>query len=440
MSALTNPLEHDFVARVREHIRASSGHLSSITGEGLRSVLADVAERLPIEIHHVPTDTQVFDWTVPKEWVIREAWMRTLDGKTVADIRHHPLHVLNYSAPMRGTFSLSEMQGHLFTKPELPNAIPYRTSYYNENWGICISETTLSTLTDDRYEVCIDSEFIDGATSYGEAVIPGATDREILITTHVCHPGTANDNLSGIAVLTELGRLLRTLPTLRHTVRLLFIPGTIGSLCWLAANQERLANIDHGMVITGLGDTGPLTWKQTRRSDTAIDEAMGLVLSERGGHPHSSFMDFYPYGYDERQFCSPGFNLPVGRLSRGVHGEYPEYHTSFDNDWFVKDDSLLDSFAAIREVLDVLERDCVPTNLLPYGEPQLGRRGLYGAIGGAINRQSAEMAMLWVLNLADGKHSLVDIAKRAQLRFGEVADITDMLRQHEIVSTRPTAL
>ncbi len=437
MSALTGSLEHDFVGRVRDHLRASSRHLSSITGAGLRAVLADVAERLPIEIHHVPTGTQVFDWTVPKEWVIREAWMRTLDGTSVADIREHPLHVLNYSAPIKGRFSLSEMAGHLFTKPELPNAIPYRTSYYNENWGICISEATLSTLTDDAYDVFIDSEFIHGATSYGEIVIPGTSDREILITTHVCHPGTANDNLTGIAVLTELGRLLRTLPPLRHTVRLLFIPGTIGSLCWLSANQDRLSKIDHGMVITGLGDTGPLTWKRTRRGDTPIDCAFDVVLTASSGHEHTSFMDFYPYGYDERQFCSPGFNLPVGRLSRGVHGEYPEYHTSLDNDTFVNNESLLDSFAALREVIDVLERDCVPTNLLPFGEPQLGRRGLYGAIGGAINRQSAEMAMLWVLNLADGQNSLVDMAKRTGMSFAALADITEILRQHEIVSTSP---
>ncbi len=423
------------IDRVREHIRASSGHLSSITGAGLRSVLDDIAHRVPLQIHHVATGTPAFDWVVPQEWVVREAWLKAPDGTVIADVARHPLHLLNYSAPQRGTFTLEELRPHLFSKLELPSAIPYRTSYYNSNWGFCLADETVQSLPDGSYEVCIDTEFVDGATSYGELVIPGATDREVLISTHVCHPSTVNDNLSSVAMLTELGRQLLDEPIARYTVRLLFIPGTIGSLCWLSRNPDAVARIDHGLVMTGLGDAGPLLWKRPRRSATLIDQAMDHVLSTAGGHPNSTTIDFYPYGYDERQFCSPGINLPIGRLSRSMHGEYPEYHTSLDNESFITDESLNESFAVVREVLDVLNRNRYPVNQAPYGEPQLGRRGLYGAIGGAINRQSAEMALLWVLNLADGEHSLLDIAKRANLPFGVVADTAALLERHDLLTS-----
>jgi aminopeptidase-like protein len=423
---------------IRNHIRASSGHLSSITGAGLRAVLADIAERVPLEIHHVPTGTAVFDWVVPKEWVVREAWLKDPTGQIVADVQRHPLHLLNYSSPMKATMSLDELRPHLFSKPDTPEAIPYRTSYYTPNWGFCITDTVLNTLIDGMYEVCVDTEFIDGVTSYGELVIPGTTSREVLISTHVCHPGTVNDNLSSVALLTELGRQLLSEPPSRHTIRLLFIPGTIGSLCWLSANQKTTNRIDHGWVMTGLGDTGPLMWKRPRRAATAIDHAMTHVLSAGGGHPSSTFIDFYPYGYDERQFCSPGFDLPVGRLSRSMHGEYPEYHTSLDNEQFVHDEQLIESFSVLREVLDVVNRNAYPVNQSPFGEPQLGRRGLYGAIGGAINRQSAEMAMLWVLNLGDGAHSLLDIASKAGLPFAVVADTAEVLTQHGLLSMSAT--
>jgi aminopeptidase-like protein len=279
-------------------------------------------------------------------------------------------------------------------------------------------------LPEGQYEVFIDAELIAGSLTYGELILPGSSGHEVLVTTHICHPAMANDNTTGIVLAAELaGRLARQ--ERRHTYRFLFIPGTIGSITWLAQHQQEVGRIAHGLVLTGLGDSGGFVYKRSRRADAVIDRAVAKVLADRGCA--ARLVDFSPYGYDERQFCSPGFNLPVGRLSRSEHGTYPEYHTSADNLDFVSADALSEAFGVLTDIVFVLENDGAWTNLSPYGEPQLGRRGLYRSLGATIDQKSAELALLWVLNYSDGEHSLLDIATRSGLAFTSVVEAARLL-------------
>jgi aminopeptidase-like protein len=362
---------------------------------------------------------------VPKEWNVRAAHLTGPDGTRIVDVADNPLHLLGYSIPMRTRLTLDELQPHLFSLPDRPDWVPYRTSYYNETWGFCLTDRRRGALPDGEYEVVVDTTLTDGSLTYAEIVLPGeAGAEEFLLTTHTCHPAMANDNASGIAVATRLAATLATAPR-RYTYRLLFIPGTIGSITWLARNPEAVGRIRHGLVLTGLGDRGQPTYKRSRRGDATVDRAAAVALAETG-RPHR-LVDFSPYGYDERQFCSPGYDLPVGRFGRSQHGEYPEYHTSADNIDFVTPDSLAESFDILWRTIDICESDRVWRNTSPYGEPQLGRRGLYRAIGATMSSQAVEMSLLWVLNLADGSRSLLDIAARADLPFDAVSAAADAL-------------
>ena len=297
----------------------------SITGEGLRQTLRLIGKRIPLEIHEVPSGTAVFDWVVPKEWNIKDAYIRNSRGEKVVDFQKSNLHVVNYSIPVHRRISLAELKSHLFALPDHPDWIPYRTSYYKEDWGFCLTHNQLLALKDDEYEVCIDATLEPGALSYGECYLRGETTDEVLITTHICHPSLCNDNLSGIAIATLLAKLLSGFQ-LRHSYRFLFIPATIGSITWLCQNESKLPNIKHGLVLTLLGDPGRSTYKKSRSGNAAIDHAAAHVLKHSGAD--DSVVEFHPYGYDERQFCSPGFNLPVGCLMRSPNGGFPEYHTS----------------------------------------------------------------------------------------------------------------
>jgi aminopeptidase-like protein len=398
----------------------------SITGDGVRRTLEVVDREVGLVVHEVPTGTAVLDWTVPREWNVRDAWVAGADGRRVIDFRASNLHLLGYSVPVRATMPLAELKRHLFTIPEHPDWIPYRTSYYAERWGFCASQRLVDSLPEGDYEVCVDATLADGHLTYGEHVVPGETDEEVLVTCHVCHPSLANDNLSGIAVAARLARLLgQGRP--RYTHRFLFIPGTIGSITWLARNEDRVGRIRHGLVLACLGDPGRLTYKRSRRGDTEVDRAVAHVLAS-SGRPHE-LQDFTPYGYDERQFCSPGFDLPVGCLSRTPYARYPEYHTSADDLDLVRPEHLQDSLEACWEVLQVLDGNRRYLNLKPKGEPQLGRRGLYGSIGGRSDAEERQMAMLWVLNLSDGDHSLLDVAARARLPFPLVAEVAGTLEK-----------
>jgi aminopeptidase-like protein len=370
---------------------------------------------VPIELHEVPTGTRVFDWTIPKEWNIRDAWIADATGRRWVDLKASNLHVVNYSVPVRARLPLAVLRPRLFTLPEQPDLIPYRTTYYHEDWGFCLSQRILDQLPDGEYDVCIDSSLEPGHLTYGECVLPGEVEDEILISIHCCHPSLANDNLSAMVVGATLARALSAAPR-RHTVRVLFIPGTIGSITWLALNEAAAARVRHGLVLSCLGDSGHPTYKRSRRGNALVDRAAAHVLRMAGAH---AIRDFIPYGYDERQYCSPGFNLPVGCLTRTPNGEFPEYHTSADNLDFVQPAALDHSLALVESIIEVLEHDATYVNLNPKCEPQLGRRGLYRNTGGAAV-PGFEMALLWVLNLSDGAHSLLDIAERSAMTFGTI--------------------
>jgi aminopeptidase-like protein len=383
----------------------------SITGDGLRETLGILQKHIPLKMHEVPTGTEVFDWTVPKEWNIKDAYVKNSKGERIIDFRKSNLHILNYSIPIHNTVSLSELKDHIYTIPEHPDWIPYKTSYYSENWGFCLSHNDMLKLKDDDYEVFIDSSLEDGHLSYGEYYLKGQAEEEVLISTHVCHPSLANDNLSGVGLSTILAKYLSTIQT-RYTYRFIFIPGTIGAITWLWRNEESVSRIRHGLVISGVGDSGSISYKRSRRGDAEIDRATEHVLKKSG--EEFQLFDFDPYGYDERQYCSPGFNLSVGRISRTPFGQYPQYHTSVDNLNFVKPKFLANTFNKITDVLFILENNRTFVNQNPKCEPQLGKRGLYKSAG------TNEIAMLWVLNLSDGQHSLLDITERSGIEFQKI--------------------
>ena len=378
----------------------------------------------------MPTGTPVFDWTVPKEWNVRDAYIRNAQGEKVVDFQAHNLHLVSYSVPVRRTMSLEELRPHLFALPEQPDLIPYRTAYYAETWGFCLTQQQLDALEDGQYEVVMDTTLADGHLTYGELLLPGAQADEILISCHSCHPSLANDNLSGMVLATALAETLAALPH-RYSYRFVFAPGTIGAITWLALHETDAARIAHGLVVACVGDPGPVHYKKSRRGDAEIDRAVQHVLRHSGAP--FAVRDFSPYGYDERQYCSPGFNLPVGSLTRTPHGQFPEYHTSADNLDFVQPAALADSLRVYLDVLSVLEQNRTFSNTNPRCEPQLGRRGLYRQFGGKSESKALELAMLWVLNLSDGAHSLLAIADQAELPLRIVAEAAAALQQADLL-------
>jgi aminopeptidase-like protein len=411
----------DAGARMHERVAALYPICRSITGDGVRATLRRLQAELPLVIHEVPSGTPVFDWSVPREWNISDAYIKDAGGARVVDFRRHNLHVVSYSTPVRRRMSLAELRPHLHTLPAQPDLIPYRTSYYKESWGFCLSQHALDAMPEGEYEVLIDSTLADGHLSYGELLLPGASAEEVLISCHVCHPSLANDNLAGISVATELARVLSGIKT-HYSYRFVFIPGTIGAITWLARNPDAARRIAAGLVLTCVGDAGDLTYKRSRRGDTPIDRAFAHLLRHGAG---GRVIDFFPYGYDERQYCSPGFNLPVGCLMRSQHGQFPEYHTSADNLAFVRPDALAGTLATVLAALRVLEQDRAYRNTSPFCEPQLGKRGLYGS----VDIQQSQLAILWALNLSDGDHSLLQIAERAGMPFDQIAAAATRLRE-----------
>lgn len=436
----------------------------SLTGDGVRATLERISRRIPLDVHELPTGTPVLDWTVPREWNPREAWIRDPAGRKVVDFADHNLHLVGYSAPLHSRMTLDELRPHLHSLPEQPDLIPYRTSYYEETWGFCLPYRLLESLPDGEYEVFIDASLEDGSMTWGECLLPGATAEEVLISSHVCHPQLANDNLSGIAVAVHLAEALARVPERRYSYRFLFAPGGIGAIAWLARNRDRLDTFRHGLIAANLGDTGAFHYKKSRHGDREVDRAVVAALAALGEDLVTE--DFFPFGYDERQYCSPGFDLPVGVLTRTPWGRYAEYHTSADDLSFIAAEALAGSLAAYLATAAVLEegpgapadppaaaedgqgravhtgpdapsapaRSQPPAggrryrNLEPFGEPQLGRRGLYGGLGGA-GRRELEIAMLWVLNQSDGEHSLDDIAERSGLPPGVVGEAAEALRE-----------
>jgi aminopeptidase-like protein len=399
----------------------------SLTGDGVRHTLEIVGRNVPLEVTEVPTGTKLFDWTVPREWNIRDAWIKAPDGTRVVDFDRSNLHVLGYSVPVRIRSSLADLREHLHVHPGNDDWVPFRTSYYAENWGFCLSKRALDALEDVEYEVVIDSTLADGSLTYAEAFVPGETSDEVLVSTYVCHPSLCNDNLSGIVLTAALAKCLRPM-SLRYSYRFLFGPGTMGPLAWLSRNEARLDRIRHGLVASCVGDPGPMTYKRSRRGTAEIDQAVANVLRAAG--PEHRVVDFDPWGGDERQFCSPGFDLPIGSLTRTPADRFPQYHSSADDLDFVRPEALAASFRCYLDVFDVLETNGVYVNQNPKGEPQLGKRGLYRQIAGESSR---ERALLWVLNMSDGSKSLLDIADLSGLPFGAVREAAAALESHDLL-------
>lgn len=397
----------------------------SITGNGVRETLALLRAHVDLDIVEVPSGTAVFDWTVPKEWNLRAAHITNSRGERIVDTARSNLHVVNYSTPVRFRMSLAELRPHLHSLREQPDLVPYRTTYYEPSWGFCLPHSQLESLPEDTYDVVIDASLEDGALTYGEYFKPGETEDEILLSAHICHPSLANDNCSGLALLAFLAAQLAQRRT-RYSYRFLFAPGTIGAITWLARNQSRAARIKHGLIVSNVGDGGGPTYKKSRRGNALVDRAAALVLAH-SGLEQRRILEFSPYGYDERQYCSPGFDLAVGSFQRSCWGTFPQYHTSADNLDFIEPEHLGRSLALVTEILDVIEGDVHYRNLAPFCEPQLGRRGLYDTASGNQS-QAYRMGLLWVLNLSDGTQSLLDIAERAELPFGAISEAAGQLR------------
>jgi aminopeptidase-like protein len=406
----------------------------SLTGAGVRSTFDLIAEEIPITTTEVPSGSSVLDWIVPDEWNLRDAYITAPDGTRVVDVADSTLHVVSYSEPVRTTLSLEALRDRLHTLPDHPDLIPYRTSYYDRTWGFCLSHRQLLELEEGAYEVVIDSTLGPGQLTYAELEIEGEGPGEVLVSTYVCHPSLANDNLSGIAVATMLARELLDRP-LRHTYRFLFAPGTIGPLAWLDRNRDDLERIEHGLTVSCIGDAGDLTYKRSRRSDAAVDRAMEIVLRDTG-RPHR-ILPWEPWGGDERQFCSPGFDLPVGTLMRTPHGEFDGYHTSADSLDRIRPESLADAVDTCLALIDVLETNRRCVNLSPYGEPQLGRRGLYRTVGGAVSTPDDERALLWVLNSSDGGTTLLDVARDSGLSYTIVRRAASRLERAGLLADDP---
>ena len=409
----------------------------SLTGDGVRETFRLLNQWLPLQVHEVPSGTEVFDWTVPDEWNFREAWIKGPDGRLVLDARQNNLHVLGYSEPVHVRMPLVALREHLHSLPELPDAVPYLTTYYARRWGFCLSQNQLEELQEGDYEVFIDADLAPGHLTWAEAVLPGQTEKEFLLSTYICHPSLANDNLSGVVTVASLYRLLEQRPR-RFTYRFLFVPETIGAVAYLAEHGQRLKEkLAGGLVVTCVGDAGAFTYKKSRRGDSMIDRVCAHVLKSVGAQ--HSVRDFWPTGSDERQYCSPGFDLPMGSLMRSVYGEFPEYHTSLDDTSFVTAENLAESIRVYDAVLRAFDDNLVYVSRAPFGEPQLGKRGLYPTLGSQRNVRQQIEATMWLLNLADGKHSLVDMAERSGLSIFTLQEIGKRLAEAGLIESREQA-
>lgn len=410
----------------------------SLTGDANRKTLDILAELIPdLTQIEVPAGTQCFDWNVPPEWNPRAAWIKDETGKTVVDFADNNLHLLGYSEPFSGTLTFDELEPHLYSLPDFPQWIPYLTSYYARRWGFCLPHEQLVGL--DRsatYTVNVDTTLDDdGSMTVGEVVLPGATTDEVLFSTYICHPSLANNELSGPLVSAYLYSKLKERPDRHYTYRFIFVPETIGTIYYLSQHGLRFKDeLAAGFVVTCVGDPGRFTYKKSRRGDSLPDRATLAVLGQTDGEV--VIEDFFPGGSDERQYCSPGFDLPVGSLMRSRYGTYDEYHTSGDDKDFVSFEAMIETGDKFLEVIDLMERNDYYVNQLPYGEPQLGKRGLYPTLGSQKAHADTVQAMMWLLNLCDGHHDLIDIVERSGMPHGLLIELLDQLLEQDLVLPR----
>jgi aminopeptidase-like protein len=421
----------------------------SITGNGVRETLSIIKEIIPeLKIFEVKSNTKVFDWDVPKEWNINDAYIKNSKNEKIIDFKKSNLHVLNYSIPINCKLSLAELKKHIFTNKDQPNLIPYRTSYYKENWGFCMSEKQFKSLEEDTYEIVIDSSLENGSLTYGELFLKGQNPEEILLTCYVCHPSMCNDNLSGTCLLTHLSNAMSKMK-LKYSYRFLFIPETIGAIVWLSKNQNSLSNIKFGIVATCVGDRGKITFKKTKNGNSLIDKITEETLTN-SKKPYK-IVDFFPWGSDERQFSSPGINIPMASIMRTMYSQFPEYHTSGDNLDFMSSESLEDSFGLYLEIIKQIESheslenyekekttidkidDEIYKNLNPFCEPQLGKRGLYEMTGGMQQNSITKNAIFWILNFSDGNYSLRKISELAGINYIEIKKSAELLVKENLL-------
>ena len=399
--------------------------MRSISGPGARAshdILRELVQFTDIEVE---SGTACFDWQVPSEWVFRDAYVVAPDGAKILDARQNTLRLVNGSVSFRGVLDRVELDAHLHSAPDKPDVIPYVTSYYAPRWGFCLTQRERDALPDGQYEVVVDADLVEGGILLSEAIIPGATADEVLVSTYTCHPSMANDNLSGLLVAAMLHRRVSAWEERRLTYRFVWLPETIGAIAYLARYGEHFReHLVAGYVCSCIGDDAPFTYKRSRRGDTTADRAALHVL--RGMHGDAlRVMDFEPTGSDERQYCSPAYNLPVGVIARSIYTRYPEYHTSADDKSFISFAAMVESVDAYETTLQVLDRNVTLTRTDPRCEPQLGKRGLYPNLG-AGSRGAQEIAALrWVLNFSDGDHDLLAIAERSGLPFPAIADSAD---------------
>jgi aminopeptidase-like protein len=384
----------------------------SLTGAGVRESLDILSELVPMERYRIASGSKVFDWEVPQEWNIRTAWLENPAGERIADLAVNNLHVWSYSTPIQGEFSYEELLPHIRTLPQQPNAIPYVTTYYNRTWGFCLDHNTWQKQPHEgTYKVMIDSDLSDGFLDYGEAILPGSSDREVLFSTYVCHPSMANNELSGPLVQAFLYRLIAGMANRRYTYRFVFAPETIGIVGYLdRIGQHLKTHLDAGYVITCVGDRGELTYKRSKRETSLADRVAEHVL-RHSGKPHR-VIPFAVGGSDERQYCSPGFNLPVGSLMRTPYQQFAAYHTSLDNRDFISFEHLQDTIDSYFAIVQVLELNRKYKNTVAYCEPQLGKRGLYPQSINPDDNREALHNLLHLLAFADGETDLIDIADR----------------------------
>lgn len=405
----------------------------SLTGNGNRETLKILSELVDMKIREIPSGTQCFDWTVPPEWNVREAWVKDSSGKKIIDFSENNLHLLGYSQGYEGRLTLDELKDHLHSSPEQPEVIPYRTSYYLPRWGFCLSHLQLQSLKEDIYEVKIDAEHNPiGSMTIGEAVIPGETTNEILISTYICHPSMASNELSGPLVSSFLYNKLKSEKTGYHTLRFLFVPETIGAIWYLSENGNRLMKeLKAGFVITCIGDDGAFTYKKSRRGNSVADKCAEYVFDN--SNAKFTVEDFFPTGSDERQYCSPGFNLPVGSIMRTRYGKYDEYHTSSDNKSYISFEAMEESVNMCAEIIDVIDKNAVYNNLMPFCEPQLGKRGLYPTMGSMKDTSQYVNALMWVLNQSDSSKDLLEISRLSNINFSDIVDASDSLSKSGLI-------